>query len=63
MNIQINIYYKKEKEEYIKYLVENFGSHEMALKVVDELLKVISKGSDEFDLKEVRKMIVTEISR
>jgi hypothetical protein len=55
--IDIKIYYKKEKEEYAKYLIERFGGVVNAASVIDEMLKVCSEGSDQFDLKETRKII------
>jgi hypothetical protein len=56
--VNIKIYNKKEKEEYVQYLIEKFEGFENAINVVDELLKVCSQGSDEYDLKEVKKIIV-----
>jgi hypothetical protein len=56
--IDIKIYYKKEKEEYAKYLIERFGGIVNAANVIDEMLKVCPEGSDKFDLKETRKIIL-----
>jgi hypothetical protein len=55
--IDIKIYYKKEKEEYAKYLIQRFGGVVNAVNVIDEMLKVCPEGSDQFDLKETRKII------
>jgi hypothetical protein len=55
--IMIDIYYKKEKEEYAKYLIKRFGGIVNAANVIDEMLKVCPEGSWQYDLKETRKII------
>jgi hypothetical protein len=48
---------KKEKLEYVEYLLEKFGSKENAIGVVDELLKIAPLGSMIHDLKDVKNII------
>ncbi len=54
---EIKIYTKKEKELYIYYLLQKFGSVTNAINVIDELIKICPLGSKLSDLKEVRKII------
>ena len=56
--IDIKIYNEKEKKEYAKYLIVKFGGIINAVNVIDELLKVCPYGSDNFDLRETRKIII-----
>jgi hypothetical protein len=56
--IDIKVYTRKEKEDYIIYLIQKFGSVDNAINVIDELLRVCPEGSDQFDLKETKKILL-----
>jgi hypothetical protein len=56
----INVYSKEDKANYINYLIETFGSSLLAIKAIEELLKVCPIGL-EIDLKIIIKMLATPI--
>jgi hypothetical protein len=55
--MDISLYTKKEKREYAEYLIHNFGGHQSAIEVIDEMLKICPEGSLVHDLKDVQKII------
>ena len=54
----IKIYTKEEKIEYLNYLIEKIGNISNANNVIDELLKFSQSHPTDFDLKEIKKIIM-----
>ena len=54
----IKIYTKEEKIKYLNYLIEKFGNISNANNVINELLKFSQSHPTDFDLKQIKKIIM-----